>query len=238
MKTLALVLTSLGLLVNASRAADAPTARPNVIVIFTDDQGFADLGVQGQEKDVRTPNLDRMASEGVRCTAGYVTAPQCSPSRAGLLTGRYQQRYGIDTIPDLPLTLDAVTIPERLKAAGYTSGMVGKWHLEPNALCVAWARTNLPNQKPNAAGRVAIPEAQRQRFLPAAQGFDEYFCGEMTQYFANFDLEGKTVEPVWRKDERFRVDVQTEAALAFLKRNHTNPFFLYLCYYAPHTPLV
>jgi arylsulfatase A-like enzyme len=212
-------------------------APPNIIVIFADDLGYADLGVQGQEPDVRTPNLDRMAAEGVRCTAGYITSPQCSPSRAGLITGRYQQRFGIDTIPDCPLPLEQVTIAERLKPAGYVSGHVGKWHLEPNALCLAWASRNLPNQKPNAAGRVAIPEVQRQRFMPAAQGFDEYFTGEMTQYFANYNLNGETVEPAWRKDERFRVDVQTDAALAFLKRNHDKPFFLYLCYYAPHTPL-
>lgn len=212
-------------------------AKPNLIVILTDDLGYADLGVQGQEPDVRTPNLDRLAAEGVRCTAGYVTAPQCSPSRAGLITGRYQQRLGIDTIPDLPLPLEAVTIPERLTAAGYVSGQIGKWHLEPNALCVAWAAKNLPEQKPNAARRVTIPEAQRQRFLPKAQGFADYFCGEMTRYFANYDLTGATVEPAWRNDKRFRVDVQTDAALAFLQRNKAKPFFLYLCYFAPHTPL-
>jgi arylsulfatase A-like enzyme len=178
-----------------------------------------------------------MAAEGVRFTAGYITSPQCSPSRAGLLTGRYQQRFGIDTIPDLPLPLAALTIAERLKPAGYTSGHVGKWHLEPNALCRAWAAVNLPDQKPNAAGRVVIPEPQRQRFMPAAQGFDQYFTGEQSRYFANYDLAGASVEPDWHKDERFRVDVQTDAALAFLRRNHAKPFFLYLCYYAPHTPL-
>ena len=128
-------------------------SRPNVIVILTDDLGYADLGAQGQERDVRTPHLDRFAAEGVRCTAGYVTSPQCSPSRAGLITGRYQQRLGIDTIPDMPLPLAAVTIPERLRGAGYTSGQIGKWHLEPNPLCLNWAAKNLPEQKPNAARR-------------------------------------------------------------------------------------
>jgi arylsulfatase A-like enzyme len=135
----------------------AEPKRPNIIVILADDLGYGDLGAQGQEREVRTPNLDRLAAEGVRCTAGYVTSPQCSPSRAGLLTGRYQQRYGIDTIPDMPLPLAAITIPERIKAAGYTSGHIGKWHLEPNALCLNWAATNLPNAKPNAAHRIEIP---------------------------------------------------------------------------------
>ena len=217
--------------------ASPAAARPNLIVILADDLGYADLGVQGQERDVRTPNLDRFAAEGVRFTAGYITAPQCSPSRAGLITGRYQQRLGIDTIPDMPLPLAAVTIAERLKPTGYTSGQIGKWHLEPNALCLKWAATHLPDQKPNAAKRVVIPEAQRQRFMPKAQGFDDYFTGEINQYFANFDLTGANVAPEWRKDNRFRVDVQTDAALAFLQRHHAQPFFLYLNYFAPHTPL-
>ena len=218
-------------------SATNSTPKPNNIVILTDDLGYADLGVQGQERDVRTPNLDRFAAEGVRFTSSFITAPQCSPSRAGLITGRYQQRMGIDTIPDLPLPLAAVTIAERLKPAGYTSGQIGKWHLEPNPLCLKWAATNLPDAKPNAAKRVAIPEAQRQRFMPKAQGFDDYFTGEINQYFANFDLTGAAVAPEWRKDNRFRVDVQTDAALAFLQRNHAKPFFLYLNYFAPHTPL-
>ncbi len=186
---------------------------------------------------MRTPHLDRLAAEGVRCTAGYVTAPQCSPSRAGLITGRYQERLGIDTIPDMPLPLAAVTIPKRLRGAGYISGQIGKWHLEPNALSLNWAATNLPAQVPDAAKRIVIPEAARQRFMPAAQGFDDYFCGEMKQYFANYDLNGAAVTPAWRKDDRFRVDVQTDAAIAFLRRNAEKPFFLYLCYFAPHTPL-
>ncbi len=234
---LALLLACQIALLTRAPATTAP-ARPNLIVILTDDLGYADLGAQGHERDVRTPHLDRFAAEGVRFSAGYITAPQCSPSRAGLITGRYQQRIGIDSIPDLPLPLEAVTIAERLKPAGYTSGQIGKWHLEPNALCLKWAATHLPNPKPDpAAKRVVIPEAQRQRFMPAAQGFDEYFTGEMNRYFANFDLAGATVAPAWRNDDRFRVDVQTDAALAFLRRNHAKPFFLYLNYFAPHTPL-
>lgn len=235
--TIQIVGASLCLVIGFS--APAAEKRANVVVILTDDLGYADLGAQGQEHDVRTPHLDRLAAEGVRCTAGYVTAPQCSPSRAGLLTGRYQQRLGIDTIPDMPLPLAAVTIPERLKAAGYTSGQVGKWHLEPNALSVKWAAENLPAPAPKAkaGGRVVIPEEHRQRFMPRAQGFDEYFCGEINRYFANFDLTGADLPPRWVEDKRFRVDVQTEAALAFIRRNHARPFFLYLCYYAPHTPL-
>ena len=100
-------------------SASLLSAKPNVIVILTDDLGYADLGCQAKEPDVRTPHLDRFAKEGVRFTSGYVTAPQCSPSRAGLMTGRQQQRFGFDTIPDGPLPLTEVTMAEMLKPAGY-----------------------------------------------------------------------------------------------------------------------
>jgi arylsulfatase A-like enzyme len=91
MKKHILILTSLCLFNNYLCAGDVTQPdKPNIIVILADDQGYADLGVQEQVKDIRTPNLDALAAGGVRCTAGYDTAPQCSPSRAGLLTGRYQ----------------------------------------------------------------------------------------------------------------------------------------------------
>lgn len=218
-------------------AAPLAAAKPNIIVILTDDLGYADLACQGQEKDVHTPNLDRFAAEGIRCTAGYTTAPQCSPSRAGLLTGRYQQRIGIDTIPDMPLGTDEVLIPEMLKPAGYTSGMVGKWHLEPNHLCKAWLAKNLPDAPQGPKGMVAIPNRLRLAFFPQAQGFDRYFTGEMGQYHANFTLAGEPREPGPLAAKGFRIDIQTDAALAFIRGHHQAPFFLYLPYFAPHTPL-
>ena len=126
MKHIGLLITLL--LPLATRLAAEP-AKPNVIVILADDMGYSDLGVQEVRKDLKTPNLDALAAGGVRCTAGYITSPQCSPSRAGLITGCYQQRYGIDTIPDMPLPREAVTLAERLGPAGYRCGFVGKWHL-------------------------------------------------------------------------------------------------------------
>ena len=94
-------------------------------MIFTDDQGFADIGIHGQATDIKTPQIDALARDSVTCTSGYITAPQCSPSRAGLMTGKYQQRFGFDSIPDAPLRLEETTIAERLKKVGYATGRKG-----------------------------------------------------------------------------------------------------------------
>jgi arylsulfatase A-like enzyme len=211
----------------AAHAADNPKpAGPNVIVILTDDQGYADLSSQHQLPDIKTPNIDALAAQGVRMTAGYVTAPQCSPSRAGLICGRYQQRFGLDTIPDNPMPLEENTIPKRLKKASYVSGMVGKWHLDPNPTCVKWARKNLPQLKPGKNGSVAIPEEYLRQYSSLAQGFDECFQGEMHQYFATFGLDGRVLDPrgTMIQQSGYRLDTQTAAALAFLKRHHDQPF--------------
>ena len=112
-------------------AEAASPAKPNIILIYSDDHGFADIGVQGVDKDIRTPNLDALAKDGVRFVRGYVSAPQCVPSRAGVMTGRYQQRFGVEDNGKGPLPLAELTIAERLKPAGYVSCQVGKWHLEP-----------------------------------------------------------------------------------------------------------
>jgi uncharacterized sulfatase len=212
---LALFLTSL-----AIHAAD----KPNIILIYSDDHGWADLGVQGSDKDIRTPNLDAMARDGVRFTRGYVSAPQCVPSRAGVLTGRYQQRFGVEDNNKGPLPLAELTIAERLKTAGYVTGQVGKWHLD------------LVGKKGEKAVRVS------KEHMPHAQGFDEYFRGELRQFYASHDLQGKPFvdAPHIVTDNRFRVIVQTEAALSFLDRRAAKPeqpFFLYLAWYAPHVPL-
>ena len=233
--------TPLGHFVVGDRTAQAiiPAGQPNVIIILTDDQGWADLGAQGEVDDIRTPNIDALARRGVRCSAGYVTAPQCSPSRAGLMTGRHQQRFGIDTIPDMPLPTQAVTIAERLQPLGYRTGFVGKWHLEPNVTCVDWMKRELPAMADKPRGQVRIPWDKVRPYSPAQQGFDEYFWGELRTYRANYELNAERLLPRMRviQNNDFRIDVQTEAAVQFIDRNHAKPFYLQLNYYGPHTPL-
>lgn len=199
--------------------------KPNILLIYSDDHGWADLGAQGVNGDIRTPNLDQLAKDGVRFARGYVSAPQCVPSRAGLITGRYQQRFGVEDNNKGPLPLAELTIAERLKPAGYVTGQVGKWHLD------------IGGEK---GGKKEV-RVQRDH-MPHAQGFDEYWRGELRQFFASHDLAGKpfTDAPHAVNDNRFRVEVQTEAALSFLDRRKAKPeqpWFLYLAWFAPHVPL-
>jgi len=218
-------------------AANADDDRPNIIMLFADDWGYGDLGVFKNLSDVKTPHLDKLSEQGVLFTDAYITAPQCSPSRAGLLTGRYQQRFGFDTIPDCPLPLSQSTIADHLKSAGYVTGMVGKWHLEPNALSLKWAKEH---QSDGIRGRrVRVRRDLAMPYFPQARGFDEFFMGQSRRYWCNFDLAGNDLkrDGQFVEEPRFRVDVQTEAGLAFIRRNKSQPFFLYLAYYAPHVPL-
>ena len=188
-------------------------------MVFTDDWGYGDLGAFKNLSDVKTPHLDKLSHQGVLFTDGYITAPQCSPSRAGLLTGRYQQRFGFDTIPDCPLPLSQSTIADRLKSAGYVTGMVGKWHLEPNALSLKWAREHQPDGI--RGRRVRVRRDLAMPYFPQARGFDEFFMGQRNRYWSNFDLAGNDLKRDGESVEetRFRVDVQTDAGLAFIRRN-------------------
>jgi arylsulfatase A-like enzyme len=212
----------------ALQAAAEQSTKPNILLIYTDDHGWADLGAQGVNAEIRAPNLDQLARDGVRFARGYVSAPQCVPSRAGVITGRYQQKFGVEDNTKGPLPLAELTIAERLKPAGYLTGMVGKWHLD--------------HTESSGGGAARIEARMLPQHMPHCQGFDEYWRGEMRQYFASHDLNGKPFADAPRlvSDNRFRVVVQTEAALGFLARRASKPeqpWFLYLAWFAPHVPL-
>lgn len=182
--------------------------KPNIVVIFTDDHGYSDLFCQGVKDDLKTPHIDALAAGGVRMAAGYVTAPQCVPSRAGLLSGRYQNRFGVESNGQPLDGFDAqMTIAERLKQAGYATGMTGKWHLGPG------------------------PEI-------VEHGFDDvYYKSANRPGWANFDLDGKDRTPGPEDSQLYHLDANSAAACAFIERHHDEPFFFYCAYRAPHVPL-
>lgn len=198
---------------------------PNIIMMLTDDHGFTDLG-KAVDRNVETPVLDRMAKDGLRFQYGYSSAPQCVPSRAGLLSGRDQNMFGlyennvnagfgVDTLP--PRT-KVMTIAEHVHRLGYKTGMAGKWHLGSNSD----VRTN-----------------------PGARGFDEYMCGTTGHFFTNVGSDGEVLdsmtvssqgtkessheplrkEPRLNYDNRNRVDVTAEFTASFVMRHKDTPFF-------------
>jgi arylsulfatase A-like enzyme len=206
-------------------AAAEAAEKPNILVIFADDLGYGDIGVHGG-KDVPTPNIDALAAEGIRCTSGYVSCPYCSPSRAGMLTGRYQTRFGHEFNPHvgeeakLGLPLDQRTIADYLRSGGYATALVGKWH-----------------QGFDAAHH------------PQSRGFDDYF-GFLVgghNYLLHKDAEAKfgsagSQNLIYRgrevqKLDGYTTDLFTDEAIAFVDRHQKQPWFLYLAYNAVHTPL-
>jgi arylsulfatase A-like enzyme len=196
-------------------AAIAAEARqPNILIILSDDHGYADVGFHGC-RDIPTPNLDSLARSGVRFSNGYVSGPYCSPTRAGLLTGRYQQRFGHEFNPgttdseNFGLPLSETTIADRLKSAGYVTGIVGKWHL-----------------------------GGAPRFHPQRRGFDEFFgfLGGGHPYFPD---QGA---PIYRGTEtvveqKYLTDAFAREAVSFVERHKKDPFLLYLAFNAVHTPM-
>lgn len=202
--------------------------QPNIIMIFTDDHGYTDIGIIGADPDVRTPHMDELARDGVLFTMGYATAPQCIPSRAGLIAGRHQNRFGLEDNHGGPMPLDEYTIAERLRDAGYVTGMTGKWHLD---LLHGGTRPDGTRE----------PNRRVEEHFPHAFGFDEYWYGSMNQFYASHDFQGNPMPnpPAVIRNPLYRVDAQTQAALTFLdmRREDPRPFFLYLAWFAPHSPL-
>ena len=205
--------------------ANAAPMRPNVVVILADDLGYADTGYQGSP-DMVTPHVDSIARSGVRFSAGYVTAPVCAPSRAGFLSGIYQNRFGFEDNPGpsrlredvkigIPKTVK--TLPERMKAMGYATGMVGKSHTGDDP-----------------------------QFLPIHNGFDEFFG--FNNGASNYRSDGKwgtkinqPSNPIYRglekvEETEYLTDAFGREAVSFIDRHHAEPFFLYLAFNAIHGP--
>jgi arylsulfatase A-like enzyme len=209
--------------------------KPNIIVFFTDDQGYADLGIQDVLFDVKTPRIDALAQNGARFTQGYVTAPQCSPSRAALLTGRHQARFGMDENQYIPMDINEVTIASKIREQGYVTGMFGKWHLEITASSNEWGLKNYPEVQPFRPNQV--PLSVRHDYYPHKRGFDEMIAGYSGTYLRNVDTRGKIVPVAVHRSKQFRVDLVSDASTTFIDKHWEHPFFLYVSYYAPHVPL-
>ncbi|WP_350292023.1 sulfatase [uncultured Croceitalea sp.] len=220
---LLLVLALFNAMFSVSQEPEVNTP-PNVIIIFTDDQGYQDIGCFGSP-DIKTPHLDKMAQEGIKLTDFYAAQAVCSASRAGLLTGCYPNRIGIHGafMPNSRhgLNTSETTIAEMLKAIGYKTGVFGKWHLGDN-----------------------------QMFMPNNQGFDEYFgipySNDMWPFHPqqgpifDFDplplFENETIIDTLTNQSSLTTQI-TERSVDFIKKNKDHPFFLYIAHPQPHVPL-
>ncbi|MDG1977929.1 MAG: sulfatase [Phycisphaerales bacterium] len=208
----------------ASAAATDEDRPPNVVIFFTDDQGFGDLSCFGHPT-IHTPNVDRMAAEGVKLTQFYVASPVCSPSRAALLTGCYPKRVGMHEHVIFPaydhgLHPEETTIADVLSDAGYATGCFGKWHL-----------------------------GHRPGLLPTSQGFDVFFgipySNDMSQfhrpdgngYRHSLPLIRDEAVIEWEPDQRLLTRRCTEEAVAFIDAHADAPFFVYMPHAMPHIPI-
>jgi arylsulfatase A-like enzyme len=231
----------------------AADSKPNVLVILTDDQGNADLGCQGS-KDLRTPHIDSLAASGVRCTNGYVTAPQCGPSRAGIISGINQSRFGYhdnNKNRGLPAKAEAPTIAEVLQQAGYRTGMFGKWHVGEGKM----AKAEKADRGDDAEEKTPDPQTEANR--PWLHGFDTVVMhhGGATHYFP-YSPEGKAWMTTRGREPRLRevngdsnrllddlpentyvTDYFSARAAEFIRKNAGTPWFVYLAYNAPHEPV-
>jgi len=208
---------------NKTESIKKKKTKPNIVLIVSDDQGNADAGYQRNPSSVSTPSIDKLASDGVVFTDGYASAYVCSPTRAGLMTGRYQQRFGFYRAPDsrIGLPLSEVTIADVLKKEGYTSGAFGKWHL-----------------------------GLTPKFHPCNRGFDEFygFLGHGAHDYFDLKLYEDGADDfhqaIYRNlesisDTGYLTDILAKEACSFIqnKANKENPFFLYLPFNAVHTPM-
>lgn len=212
-------LIALGLASVTAATTAAEARKPNILLILADDLGYGELSIQGNPQ-IPTPNIDSLARNGVRFTSGYVSGPYCSPTRAALMTGRYQQRYGHEFNPGpaqraevtFGLSLKEKTIGDRLKEAGYATGWFGKSHL-----------------------------GYAPQFHPLKRGFDEYF-GFLDGAHDYLDAAGDSGNPILRGTNVVNsIDYTTEAfareAIKFIESHQADPWFVYLPFNAVHAPL-
>jgi len=192
-------------------------SKPNFIIVYADDMGYGDLSVHGHP-NIRTPNLDRMASEGVRFTNYYSASPACTASRYALLTGKYPPRAGFKWVlspkDHRGVHTKEKLLPEYLKALGYKTAIFGKWHLG----------------------------STKTSYLPLANGFDEYlglpYSNDMIPpRHPPIALLHGTDTLELNPDQSKLTKLYTEKAIDYIKRNKKSPFFVYLPYAMPHTPL-
>ena len=216
---------------------------PNILVIYVDGLGYCDSGLYGCTK-IPTPNIKRLGEEGVLFTQGYVSSPVCSPSRAGLLTGRYQQRFGHEFLPSstpdsqagMPLT--ETTLADALKNAGYVTGMVGKWHLgvqerfHPNNRGFETFYGIL-----TATTDYIDPTREDAKYwVPVYEGY------QIPDPYKDSPWQGRGDRPVMRgkvavEENDYLTEAFSREAVNFINKNSSRPFFLYLPYLAPHGPL-
>jgi arylsulfatase A-like enzyme len=206
-----LLLAALTYATGTSAQPKSTSKKTNFVFILCDDMGYNDVGPYGAT-DIRTPNIDKLASGGLKFTSFYTPSPVCSPTRAGLLTGRYPKRLGIDHVffPEsfTGLSPDEVTIAEALKTQGYATGAIGKWHL-----------------------------GHHREYLPLQQGFDEYFGIPYSNDMQGVVyLRGNTVEN-FAVDQHYTTKTYTEESIKFINKHKDGPFFLYLAHSMPHVPL-
>ena len=211
----------------------APARKPNIVVILADDLGYGELSCQGNP-EIPTPNIDSIARNGVRFTDGYVTAPVCCPSRAGLMTGRYQTRFGHELnaiglqnkLPGVGLPLSETTLASTLKSAGYATGMTGKWHLGGSP-----------------------------QFHPQQRGFDEFFgflheghfyvpppYAGVSSHLRNPEPPYDEENPILRgtqptQEKEYLTNAFTREAVSFIEKHKQHPFFLYVPFNAIHSPM-
>lgn len=210
-KPMMILISCLLLACGTDKGVEIQSQMPNIVFIFTDDLGYGDLGCFGAT-DIATPNIDRIAAEGIKFTSFLSASPVCSPSRAGLLTGRMPQRMGINAVffPESLTGMDPeeITIAEILKEKGYRTGIVGKWHL-----------------------------GHLEKFLPLNQGFDEYFGIPYSNDMASVVyMRGNDVVE-FQVDQRYTTQTYTEESLKFIDSSGDQPFFLYLAHTMPHVPI-